>query len=138
MSEEILLDDIRSRTRRLGPEEVRCLYSRVCARAKQGDRSGCEGVLDVLALEAAVGKEFRSTAEFHSIMASYFSRAAAGLSQRTFSDGARLKKKRTAVGLSQQQLAAVLDVSQVQVVHYEKNKTPLSTKALEWLNDATA
>lgn len=129
----ILLDDLRSKKRVLTAEEIKALYTRICSFADMGDRSG-DGWMDVRALEIAVGKEFRNTAEFHRIMANYFSRAVHGESQRTLSIGNRIKRKRIAIGMTQKQLADLLGVSQVQVVYYEKNTSPASTKVLEWLN----
>ena len=90
----------------------------------------CKRVCIIRELESITHKDFRNTAEFHREVSSFLARK----SRIKETDGARLRRARQRGGLTIKELAVELGVTKRTVIRWERNESPLSASAVEWLN----
>ena len=112
-------------------ERVKRLYT-IIVNGELGDDedSVCKRVCIVRELEAITHKNFRNTAEFHREVNAYLARK----SRIIETDGGRLKRARKRAKLTIKELAAELAATKRTVIRWERNESPLSASAVEWLN----
>ena len=125
MSETYYCDWCRREHEGLDPEQVKALYSHV-VKLKEFPN----GVADVRHIEAAIGRDFPSTGEFHRLVGEWLAKQ----SGTTLTPGEQLRRKRGFLRLKQRELARKLGVTKAMVCYYESGRSPLSREALEWLN----
>lgn len=107
-------------------EIVKNLYAMVC----NGEVNDGERAARIVAqMEEIVGKPFRSTTEFHYLVADYLKREGSGKTT-----GELVRKKRRGLKWTQANLADHLGVTKRTIINYEANNTPPTKRLLEWLN----
>jgi len=112
-------------------ERVKRLYT-IIVNGELGDDedSLCKRVCIVRELEAITHKDFRNTAEFHREVSAFLARK----SRIKETEGARFRRARRRAGLTIKELAVELGVTKRTVIRWERNESPLSASAVEWLN----
>lgn len=108
------------------PETVRNLYAIVCNGEVNDGECAARAVAE---LESIVGRAFRSTTEFHHLVADYLKRE--GLGRTT---GEMVRRKRRGLKWTQAALAAHLGVTKRTIINYESNQTPPTKRLLEWVS----
>jgi DNA-binding transcriptional regulator YiaG len=112
-------------------ERVKRLYT-IIVNGELGDDedSVCKRVCIIRELEGITHKGFRNTAEFHREVSAFLARK----SRVKETDGGRLRRARKRAKLTIKELAAELGVTKRTVIRWERNGSPLSASAVEWLN----
>lgn len=112
-------------------ERAKNLYG-ILANGEIGDDQNgtCNRFLIVRELERITGKEFRDTAQFHREVCAFMARK----SRNHETEGGRFRRARQGAGLTIKQLACELGVTKRTVIRWERNESPLSASAVEWLN----
>ena len=112
-------------------ERVKDLYTILVNGEIGDDENGvCNRVLMVRELEQITCKQFRNTAEFHREVSAFLARK----SRINETDGNKIRRARKQTDLTMKELAIELGVAKRTVIRWEMNKSPLSVKAVEWLN----
>jgi len=107
------------------------LYA-IIVNGEMGDNedSVCNRVCIIRELEGITHKDFRNTAEFHREVSAFLARK----SRIKETDGGRLRRARKRAKLTIKELAVELGVTKRTVIRWERNESPLSASAVEWLN----
>lgn len=112
-------------------EEAKRLYLIICNRELGDDPdSVLKKIAIIKHLEWATGKQFSNTKEFHEIISEFISRE--GEKQIPISKQFRIR--RTHLGLNQAQLANQMKVDRRTIIRWERRKTPLTPKAIQWIS----
>ena len=112
-------------------ERARHLYTIIMNRELGDDEdSVCNRVCIIRELESITHKDFRNTAELHREVSSFLARK----SRIKETDGGRLRRARKRAKLTIKELAAELGVTKRTMIRWERNESPLSASAIEWLN----
>lgn len=112
-------------------DRVKRLYTIIVNGELGDDENGLfNRVCIVRELEKITGKQFRDTAEFHREVSAFLAKK----SRIKETDGTRFRRARQRGGLTIKELAVELGVTKRTVIRWERNESPLSEIAVEWLN----
>ena len=90
----------------------------------------CKRVCIIRELEGITRKQFRNTAEFHREVSAFLARK----SRIKETDGARFRRARKRAKMTIKELADKIGVAKMTIIRWERNESPLSESAVEWLN----
>jgi DNA-binding XRE family transcriptional regulator len=112
-------------------ERAKNLYGIIVNGEIGNDQNGtCSRFMVVRELEKITGKEFRDTAQFHREICAFIARK----SRVNETEGTRFRHARQRAELTIKGLAIALGVTKRTVIRWERNESPLSEIAIEWLN----
>jgi DNA-binding transcriptional regulator YiaG len=112
-------------------ERARRLYTIIVNRELGDDEdSVMNRVCIIRELEGITHKNFRNTAEFHREVSAFLARK----SRIKETEGARFRRARKRAKLTIKALAVQLGVTKRTVIRWERNESPFSASAVEWLN----